>query len=217
VDCTAHESLCSKYDVKGFPTILVFGRDKSAAKPFEGGRKASDIIAAGERLAETDGAPIEVPQLTGAAAYAAACTAPGRQACVISFLPHILDSGAAGRNKTLGVLSKTATAFASRPWGWAWAEGGSQSALEAALGVAGYPALALVNANKGASSLMRSSFSEANVKDFLNGLPGAALVSLPAVEELADVAPWDGQDAAAPEEEDEFDLSEIMGGDKDEL
>jgi protein disulfide-isomerase A6 len=218
VDCTAHESLCAKYDVKGYPTILVFGRDKSKPKPFEGGgRKAADIIAAGEKLAVSDGAPIVVPQLLSGDSYADACSSAGRQACVLTFLPHILDAGAAGRNKSLAVLSKTASAFAARPWGWLWTEGGAQPALEAALGVAGYPAVALLNYNKGASSLMRSSFSEANVKDFLELLPGAAAVTAPAAADVLSVDAWDGKDAAAPEMEDEFDLDDLMGGEKDEL
>ena len=182
----------------------------------EGARKSADIIAAGAALAATDGAPVEVPQLTGAASYESACTASGRQACVLAFLPHILDATAAGRNKSLAVLSKSATAFAARPWGWAWLEGGAQPALEATLGVAGYPAVSLVNAKKGVASTMKSSFSEANLKEYLNALPGAREVELPGAEALVEGAAWDGKDGAVEAMEDEFDLSELYA-DKEEL
>ena len=117
----------------------------------------------------------------------------------------------------MAVLSKSATTFAGRPWGWAWLEGGSQPQLETTLGVAGYPAVSLVNAKKGVASTMRSSFSEANVKEYLNALPGAREVSLPAVGEMKEVPAWDGKDGAVEEMEDEFDLSELMGTGKEEL
>ena len=115
------------------------------------------------------------------------------------------------------MLSKSATTFAGRPWGWAWLEGGAQPGLEATLGVAGYPAVSLVNAKKGVASTMRSSFSEANVKEYLNALPGAREVVLPAAAELKEGAAWDGKDGAVEEMEDEFDLSELGLGAKEEL
>ena len=46
VDADEHKSLGSKYNVEGFPTIKVFGDDKSAPTEYDGGRKASDIVAA---------------------------------------------------------------------------------------------------------------------------------------------------------------------------
>ena len=209
VDCTKEESLCAKHSVKGYPTIMVFGRDKAHPTPYEGARKAPEITAFGMQLAEREGKPLEIAQLLGAASYTEACTAAGRQACVLAFLPHILDAGAAARNKTLASLAKVSGAFLSRPWGWAWLEAGAQPLLEQAVGVAGFPALAMVNAKKGVAALMRSSLSEANAKDFLNSLAGAQPVSLPAAEQLQATAAWDGKDAEAPVEEDEFDLNEL--------
>jgi protein disulfide-isomerase A6 len=211
VDCTANEALCAKYGVRGYPTILSFGRDKQKHAPYEGARTADGIIAFASGKAATEGPPPEVPQLTSAAAFDAACA--GRQACVLAFLPHILDATAAGRNRSLAVLRTGAAAFASRPWGFAWSEGGAQAALESALGVggAGYPAVAMLNANKGVASVMRASLSEGNLKEFLNLLPSPSPVTLPAPSGgVVAAAPWDGKDAAPPAlEEDEFDLSDL--------
>ncbi len=194
---------------QGYPTILVFGRDKHAHKSYDGGRTASDIVAFGGKLLETEGAPPEVPQLLGADDYAAACTASGRQACVLAFVPHIMDASASARNRTLSVLVKGAAAFASRPWGWAWLEAGAQPKLEQALGVSQFPAVAMINANKGVSALMRAALSLENLKEFLNVVKGAAPVTLPAAAELAATQPWDGKDAPPPELEDEFSLDEL--------
>ena len=211
VDCTAHEALCAKYEVKGYPTILAFGADKGKPTPYEGPRKADGIVSFAAARAAVEGPPPDVPQLTSGATFADVCA--GRQACVLAFLPHILDAGAAGRNRSLAVLRAGAKAFASRPWGFAWSEGGAQSALEAALNVggAGYPSVAMLNANKGVASVMRSSLSEANLKDFLNVLPSPSPVTLPEgpARGVVDVPAWDGKDAPPPQMEDEFDLSEL--------
>lgn len=52
-----------KYGVKGFPTILVFGVDKSNPSPYEGGRVASEIESFA--LRQLDVATPEVVELTG--------------------------------------------------------------------------------------------------------------------------------------------------------
>jgi protein disulfide-isomerase A6 len=44
VDADEHKALAGKYDVKGFPTILVFGADKSKPTPYEGARESGPII-----------------------------------------------------------------------------------------------------------------------------------------------------------------------------
>jgi len=230
VDCTAHESLCGKYEVKGasrpplvtphhhaisrvqlclsgFPTILVFGRDKASPQPYEGPRTADGIVEFAAGRAAKEGPPPQVPQLLSPAVFETACAS--RQACVLAFLPHILDAGASGRNRSLAILQTGAATFASRPWGFAWSQGGAQPALEKALGGGSFPAVAMLNVKKGVASLMRSALSDANLKEFLNVLPGAGTVTLPDGAVVA-VEKWDGKDAPPPEMEvDEFDLSEL--------
>ena len=206
VDCTAHESLCGKYDVKGFPTILAFGRDKSQPQPYAGPRNAEGIVSYAAGRAAKEGPPPEVPQLLAPAGFETVCAS--RQACVLVFLPHILDATAAGRNRSLAVLQAAAGAFASRPWGFAWSEAGAQPALEQALGVGSYPTVAMLNVKKSVASVMRSALSEANLKEFLNILPGAAPVTLPEAP-VVKAEPWDGKDAPPLEMEDEFDLEDL--------
>lgn len=64
VDCTVETSLASKYDVKGFPTILVFGADKQSPQPYEEGRTASAIESYALRVLETTAVAPEVVELT---------------------------------------------------------------------------------------------------------------------------------------------------------
>jgi len=45
VDCTIERELCSKYDVKGFPTLKLFRNDNSEPASYDGGRKADAIVS----------------------------------------------------------------------------------------------------------------------------------------------------------------------------
>lgn len=51
VDATVHESLASKYQVKGFPTIKVFGFDKRNPVDYQGQRTADGIVSEGMKAA----------------------------------------------------------------------------------------------------------------------------------------------------------------------
>lgn len=53
----------SRFGVKGFPTILVFGADKDAPIPYEGARTASAIESFALEQLETNVAPPEVTEL----------------------------------------------------------------------------------------------------------------------------------------------------------
>ena len=61
-----YQSLMSRFNVQGFPTILVFGVDKDTPVPFEGARTASAIESFALEQLETNVAPPEVTELTGA-------------------------------------------------------------------------------------------------------------------------------------------------------
>lgn len=47
VDATQHESLASKYQITGFPSIKIFGADKKSPSDFQGERKAGAIVDEG--------------------------------------------------------------------------------------------------------------------------------------------------------------------------
>ena len=52
VDADKHGALGSEFGVQGFPTIKVFGADKSKPKDYDGGRTAKDLVDAGLKEAE---------------------------------------------------------------------------------------------------------------------------------------------------------------------
>ncbi|KAF4016604.1 hypothetical protein G4228_008168 [Cervus hanglu yarkandensis] len=151
-------------------------------------------------------------------------TCEEHQLCVVAVLPHILDTGAAGRNSYLEVLLKLADKYKKKMWGWLWTEAGAQSELENALGIGGfgYPAMAAINARKMKFALLKGSFSEQGINEFLRelsfGRGSTAPVGGGAFPAISTREPWDGKDGELPVEDD-IDLSDVELDDleKDEL
>ncbi|XP_065898248.1 protein disulfide-isomerase A6 homolog [Dysidea avara] len=228
LDATAETVTASRFGIRGYPTIKFFPsgpKEFSSAKEYDGGRTSGDIVQwAMNHYTELLPAP-EAHELTGQEVMDE-CTS--KQLCILSFLPHILDTGAAGRNDYIALLKEMGNKYKQKSWGWVWLEGGANMELEAALGIGGfgYPAMATVNARKKQYSLLHGAFSQTGINEFLrtivagrgpgvtsHGLTSDALTKIPTSE------PWDGQDGALPEEED-YDLSDFdmdADSDKDEL
>jgi len=215
VDATVHTVMASRYQVQGYPTIKVFAagvKDSHSIENYEGPRSASDIIQfALDKLADSIEPP-EVLELVNNEVFKSNCE--GKPICVVSVLPHILDSGASGRNNYLNILKSMGEKYKKKMWGWIWTEAGAQMKLEDALGMGGfgYPAMAAVNARKMKYATLKGPFDNTGIDEFLRTVSvGRGSTSpvvggnLPSVEETA---PWDGKDGELPEEED-IDLSDV--------
>jgi protein disulfide-isomerase A6 len=53
VDCTQHKAVCSKYSVRGYPTLKKFGADKASPEDYAGDRSLGDLASfvTGEKAA----------------------------------------------------------------------------------------------------------------------------------------------------------------------
>ncbi|CAN0914310.1 Protein disulfide-isomerase like 2-2 [Linum grandiflorum] len=205
VDCDEEKSLMSRFNVQGFPTILVFGTDKDSPMTYEGARTASAIESFALVQLETDVAPPEVTELTGPDVMEEKCGSAA--ICFVSFLPDILDSKAEGRNN------------------YVWVAAGKQPNLEKSVGVGGYgyPALVALNVKKGVFAPLKSAYELEHIREFVKeaGRGGKGNLPLEGAAEIVKTEPWDGKDGQIMEE-DEFSLEELMGGEdqtaaKDEL
>ncbi|KAL6536845.1 Protein disulfide-isomerase 2-3 [Orobanche hederae] len=209
VDCDAE-----KFNVQGFPTILVFGADKDTPFPYEGARSASAIESFAFEHLEANAAPPEdvLEEKCGSAAI-----------CFVAFLPDILDSKADGRNKHLELLLSVAEKFKKSPYSYLWVAAGKQPGLEKHVGVGGYgyPALVALNLKKKAYAPLKSAFERDQIIEFVKeaGRGGKGNLPLEGSPAIENTEPWDGKDGQIIEE-DEFSLEELMGDDsvsKDEL
>ncbi|KAI4305726.1 hypothetical protein L6164_029074 [Bauhinia variegata] len=221
VDCDAEKSLMSRFNVQGFPTILVFGADKDTPIPYDGARTASAIESFALEQLETNVAPPEVTELTSPDVLEEKC---GPAAiCFVAFLPDILDSKADGRNRYLQQLLSVAEKFKRSPYSYVWAAAGNQPDLEKHVGVGGYgyPALVALNLKKGVYAPLKSAFELEHVIEFVKeaGRGGKGNLPLEGTPTVVKTEAWDGKDGQVIEE-DEFSLEELMGEDtssKDEL
>lgn len=221
VDATVHQNLASRYGVNGYPTIKYFpaGRkDSSSAEDYDGGRTSNDIVTwALNKYAENLPAP-DIVELTEQSQLDEACN--NKQICIISALPNILDCQSKCRNDYLNVLKKMAEKYKRQQWGWLWTEAMRQPELESALGIGGfgYPAMAAVNPRKAKYIILRGSFSETGINEFLRELSvgRGASASIPneKLPAVVKTEPWDGKDGQLIVDDD-IDLSDVSLDDLD--
>ncbi|XP_045584983.1 protein disulfide-isomerase A6 homolog [Procambarus clarkii] len=223
LDATVHTVMARRYGVQGYPTIKFF--NKGEVEEYNGGRTSSDIVAWANDKVSANIPPPEVTQITDEESLEEACKE--HPICIIAVLPHILDCQSKCRNNYITTLTKLGDKYKQKMWGWVWSEAMAQSDLEQALDIGGfgYPALAALNAKKMQFALLKGSFSEEGINEFLRDISygrgrtapvrGAQLPSVTKIE------PWDGKDGALPEEEDidlsDVDLDDVIDTAKEEL
>jgi protein disulfide-isomerase A6 len=205
VDATAHQSLATRFGVRGYPTIKTFAggakNGDDAARDYNGGRTAADLVAAAAKLGEASGVAPPVDQLTSQAQFDEACS--GKRICLLAVLPHILDDKAAGRSARISALKDAAAKRRGAPLRFLWTEVGAQPALEAAMAVGLTPALYAVATEKKAYTVHRGAFDATAIAAFAGGLTtnkgaSGAVPFPPSMDLKTAVAPakaWDGKDA----------------------
>ncbi|KAG9150038.1 hypothetical protein Leryth_010098 [Lithospermum erythrorhizon] len=114
VDCDVEKSLMGRFNVQGFPTIMVFGADKDSPIVYDGARTASAIESFALEQLETNVLPPEVSELTDPDVMEEKCGSAA--ICFVAFLPNILDSKADGRNKYIEMLFSVAEKFKRSPY-----------------------------------------------------------------------------------------------------
>ncbi|CAF2096047.1 BnaA05g35030D [Brassica napus] len=216
VNCDVEQSIMSRFKVQGFPTIMVFGVDKSSPYAYDGARSASAIESFATELVEASAGPVEVTELTGPDVMEKKCGSAA--ICFVSFLPDILDSKAEGRNKYLEMLLSVAEKFKRHPYSFVWVAAVTQPDLEKRVNVGGYgyPAMVAMNVKKGVYAPLKSAFELQHLLEFVKdaGAGGKGNVPMNGTPEIVETKAWDGKDGEVMEE-DEFSLEELMGGDDD--
>lgn len=154
-----------------------------------------DLIKAGGQQVE------KVEQLLNDEDWRAHCES---RTCIVTFLPHIYDDGAAGRNANLKKLDDALKAAKKdgKDMGFLWSQGGDQFELEEKLGLQfGFPAVIAVNFKKDRFGVHRGTLDQ--VSQFLTSLSrgGVPLAPIPKGAKAEKAQAWDGKDAKPPEEE----------------
>ena len=224
VDATVNTITASKFEIRGYPSIKVFpagAKDPNSVEDYDGGRTAADIIAWALEKAADSIPPPEIMELTSNDMLKNECTE--KPLCVVSFLPHILDSMAEGRNKYITLLKAIGEKYRKKMWGWAWTEAGAHPKLEESLGIGGfgYPAMAVVNSRKKMYVLLTGPFEEGGINELLRAVAVGRGRTEPIkngeLPQIETREAWDGKDGELPQEEDYGDLEDLDDTPKDEL
>lgn len=223
VDATVHQTLASKFQIKGFPTIKYFmpgSTRASDAQEYPGARNAADITAFGLTLIEKAGGLVKpIVEFVSDAMLHEHCE--DKSICVLVFLPHILDSKKNGRNAYIDTVTTVTTQVRGQPFRFGWVEAGSQTAWETSLGLTfGFPAIVAINFDKKRFAVQKGSFVSLAIKNFLDGLTNGRVSTkeLPSsLPKFATVTPWDGKEPTihhVDDDEDDEIMKELL---KDEL
>lgn len=175
-------------------------------------KQAKELEAEAKQLAKTlelvklgGEKPEKVEQLLSEDEFRGHCE---HRTCILAFLPHILDGGAAARNeylKTLNEVFKKSKAD-STPAGFMWLQGGDQYEIEEMLALQfGFPAVIAINLKKEKYGVHRGTLETASLSEFLKSMMVGRVPLNPVPKSLPKfrkTAPWDGKDGELPAEED---------------
>eukprot|EP01064_Diplonema_japonicum_P030046 TRINITY_DN4998_c0_g1_i1.p1 TRINITY_DN4998_c0_g1~~TRINITY_DN4998_c0_g1_i1.p1 ORF type:complete len:292 (+),score=80.46 TRINITY_DN4998_c0_g1_i1:174-1049(+) len=211
VDATKEADLGKMFDVSGYPTIIAFPYGKKEdeegiiIETYNGGRDADGVIEYAAAALEKEGIDIStIDELVGQDSINACLT---KKYCAVFTLPHVIDSGAEGRNKYIDTIKELVkTMGRSNPCAYAWVESGSQPAFESAFSSSSYPGMTLINADRTRYVNHIGSFNvnslSKTIRSLQTGRIGASkYTKFPTFEKTES---WDGKDYSYPEEEDEY-------------
>jgi protein disulfide-isomerase A6 len=204
VDATVATNLASKYGIKGFPTIKLFAAGpKGAPVDYTGPRQADGIVDFALQTLESAGVPMVINQITDEKVFTTACGNKDVKVCAVLFVPHILDSGAKGRQEYFEVFQEIAKSFRKMPFAFVWSEVGAQEHLENAIELNGNaPTVAVLSLEKKVYAVPKVSWTKKNMHAFLSGILSGTEKTFPlsTVPKVGQVAAWDGKDGQIIEE-----------------
>lgn len=204
VDATQENSLGSKYEVNGYPTIKVFPpQDKENPEEFNGPRDSEGIIRVAMAKLEQYGVLPDVPQIVSQEVFD---QCQDISACIIAVLPHIYDSSAEERNKYIEVFQKASSKNRSKPLKFFWMQQGDFYKLEKKLDFGfGFPTVLAISMKRNKFAIMRSKYTQDEVESFISKVisGGYPLDNYDQLPKLKEVEAWDGNDHQPEEEEDE--------------
>ena len=204
VDATIHQHLASKYGIQGYPSIKVFS--KGTVDEYNGQRSADGITDFAMQQLDKLGIGMTVDEMLSAEQLGADCLEK-KSLCVIAVVPHVMDTGAKGRNKYIESFTDAAKKVRSKMMAFGWISGGVQSDFESAFGIEfNYPTFVAVNLKKMRYAVFKGDFSSKGIQSSLRKIETGrastqAIKKTDVFKKFEKTEAWDGKDYTAPEED----------------
>ena len=204
----AQREFAGKFQVQGFPTIKFFAPKSEVAEDYNGPRSAEGIINFCNTKAELyPGAPVEVPQFVTPNDLETCLSS--KQLCAVFVVPHVIDTGAAGRNQLLTMFNEVATKTRTRPINFGWISGGEHEEFEQSVNIhSNYPSLVVISPKKQLSVVHKGRFTSAALTETIKGISEGRRKISGIVSQLRGtpvlskgVPQWDGKDYVEPSDE----------------
>lgn len=205
IDATVYKKWAGKFSVSGFPTIkFIPPGNPDAAEDYNSGRSSEAIVDFGFKKAELyPSGPIVVGQIENQAALEALCSK--KTLCVTFLVPHVYDTGAAGRQKLIDLFAEVAGKLRSRSAAFGWIVSGEHESFEKAFHInTNSPTFVALNYKNLRAATHKGPFTSeaivASIKKILEGkTPVSTLKQVPSLS--ASVPLWDGKDYVPPSDD----------------
>ena len=126
LDASQNRQFDSMFGLTGYPTVVMVPpglKNEKVSIKYDGARVVDRMEEwALEKIAEGKG--FTVPRLTSEKVWTEYCLDTQRSACIIVFLPHILDSSASERKVQLLKIKQVLNEFRDKPLSAFWAQAG---------------------------------------------------------------------------------------------
>ena len=151
-------------------TYNVGPKDKSIYYSHEGARTADSLEQwAEEKMSQNKGFLVE--KLTNEDKWIENCVSLNVPLCVVTFLPHILDSSEEERKVYLEIIRGVVNNFRDKPVSFLWSQAGDHQEIQDQFSLySGFPAVILINPIRRVFSVMKSSFTEENFEEWLRDI-----------------------------------------------
>lgn len=204
MDATVHRKWGDKYKVQGFPTIKFVAPGKAEEpEDYNGGRTTTAIVEYCNKKAELY--PGQPPQVLQVATNEDLASCYQKTMCVVFVVPHVIDTGADGRNKLIEMFVQVAAKMRARGVAFAWIVGGEHPQFEEAFGVIStYPTFIAINEPRKRFATHRGRFDldgiVAGIAKVLDGKIGITQLQRDLPKLSPNVPLWDGKDYVASDE-----------------
>ena len=145
-------------------------KDKTVYYTYEGARTADALAEWTEEKIRTNKGFL-VEKLVSENKWNENCIGLEIPLCVVVFLPSLLDSSVEERSVYLEMVRSVVNNFRDKPVSFMWAQAGDHQELQDTFSLnAGFPSVILINPMRRLFSIMRSSFSEENLEEWLRDI-----------------------------------------------